>query len=205
MNLRILSSGIPVVVFFGMTRVAEPWTAVLAGFVVTAIVTYVNRRDRLIGLLAVYGFVILAVCAIIGIVSNDEKTFLASGPIGDFLFVPLYLGSILVGRPIIGGIVRELFPVVALHVPEKAPMWAWLTLAWALSNLGQGFLRLWLLSNMSVGEYLVWSRLLAWPMSAAMIALTTYVVLAEARKHGSSFEAMWETWRGERQQLPASD
>src|SRR5690606_22127869 len=114
------------------------------------------------------------------------KTFLASGPISDFLFVPLYLGSILVGRPIIGGIVRELVPVVRDHVPEKAPIWAWLTLAWAVCNLSQGFLRLWLLSNLSVGEYLVWSRVLAWPMSAAMILVTVVVVLAEARKHGSS-------------------
>lgn len=197
MNLRILSSTIPVAIFFALTRVSEPWVAILAGFVATAIVTYANRQDRLIGLLTVYGFVIVGVCAVIGIASNNEKTYLASGPIADFLFVPLYIGSVFVGRPIIGGITRELFPVLTHRIPHDAGLWAWLTVVWALFNMSQGVFRFWLLSRLSVGEYIVWSRLLNWPLSMTMIGITAYFVLREARRHGHSFGSMWSTWRGE--------
>lgn len=197
MNVRILSSVVPVVIFLALTRTMEPWIAILGGFMATAIVTYANRQDRLIGLLTVYGFVIVGICAVIGIAVNNEKAYLASGPIADFLFVPLYLGSVIVGRPIIGGITRELFPVLTHHIPHDASLWAWLTVGWTAYNISQGIFRFWLLDRLSVGEYIIWSRLLNWPLSMAMIGITAYFVLREARRHGHSLASIWNTWRGE--------
>ena len=135
MNYRIMASGIPVAVFYLLTRVSDPWVAVLGGFIASAIVFYYNRKDRLIGLLAAFGFVVVFVSSVVGVVINSEKAYLAAGPVGDFLFVPLYLGSVLIGKPLIGGIARELMPKYVGHMPINAPVFMWLTLACAEEHL----------------------------------------------------------------------
>ena len=175
-------SGAPVAVFYLLTRVADPWQAVLGGFIVSAIVYWYNRKDRLIGTLTAFGFGIVAITAVIGIVSDSEKAYLTSGPIGDLLFVFLYLGSIAIGKPLIGGIVRELFPAYTSRIPPNAPVYVWLTAAWAGYDLFHGLIRVWMLMELSVGQYLVISRLAFWPVSAVMIALTGWAVLGAARR-----------------------
>ncbi len=183
MNLRITASIIPVAVFYLLTRVADPWVAVLGGFVASGVVFFYNRKDRLIGVLTAFGFVVVAVSAVVGIVSNNEKAYLAAGPIGDFLFVLLYLGSIAMGKPIIGGIARELLPKYAGHVPVNAPVFTWLTLAWAGFDLIHGVVRLWMLDWMSVGEYIIWSRLAFWPFSSAMVGITGLLSVREGKRY----------------------
>jgi hypothetical protein len=198
MNFRILASAIPVAIFFALTRIAPPWVAIIVGFVATAVVTYANRKDRLIGLLAVYGFVIVAVCAVAGIVGNNEKAYLASGPISDFLFFPLYLGSVILRRPLVGGVARELVPAATLRIPADAFVFMWLSVLWAFYNLSQGFFRFWLLSELSVGEYIILSRLLNWPMSMVMLAITAVFIYREARRHGFDLREWLREPEGER-------
>ena len=190
MNLRILTSVIPVAVFFALTRVAPPWVAILCGFAATGVVTYKNRSDRLIGMLAVYGFAIVTVCAVVGIAGGNEKAYLASGPISDFLFAPLYLASLLWRKPLIGGVAKEMFPAYTHHIPDNAKVFIWLSVLWAIYNIGQGVLRSWLLSFMSVGEYIIWSRLLTWPFTAVVLAVTLYAVYRAAKHHGG-LEGDW--------------
>jgi intracellular septation protein A len=182
LNYRILASGIPVGVFYLLTRVADPWVAVAGGFVASAIVFWYNRRDRLIGALTGFSFLVVFVSALIGIIFNNEKAYLAAGPVGDFLFVALYLGSIAIRKPIIGGIVRELMPKYAGHVPMNAPVFYWLTIAWAIWDLLHGVIRLWMLGEMSIGEYIIWSRLAFWPFSTAMIGGTAWFAIREGRR-----------------------
>ncbi|MGE5594916.1 MAG: DUF3159 domain-containing protein [Hyphomicrobiales bacterium] len=195
MNYRIITSSIPVALFYAFTKFGPSWLAIAVSFVATAIVTYANRQDRIIGVLAVYGFVIVAVCAVIGIAANDEKTYLAAGPISDFLFVPLYAGSVFIGRPLVGGIARELAPALTHRIPQEAPIFAWLSLMWAAHNLVQGFFRLWLLGELSVGQYIVLSRLLNWPVSGTLIAITAWFIYREARRYGTRLEGEWWRWR----------
>ena len=189
MNYRILASGIPVAVFYLLTRVGDPWMAVLGGFIASAIVFYYNRKDRLIGVLAAFGFVVVIVSAIVGVVINSEKAYLAAGPVGDFLFVPLYLGSILIGKPLIGGIARELMPKYVGHVPINAPVFVGLTIAWAFWDLAHGLGRVWMLQELSTGEYIIWSRLAFWPFSSAMVGLSAWFALRAARNYPRDGEA----------------
>ena len=183
MNYRILASGIPVAVFYLLTRNFDPWVAVLGGFVASAIVFYYNRKDRLIGLLAAFGFVVIFVSSIVGVVINSEKAYLAAGPVGDFLFVPLYLGSVLIGKPLIGGIARELMPKYVGHMPINAPVFVWLTVAWAFWDLAHGLGRVWMLQELSTGEYIIWSRLAFWPFSSAMVGLTAWFAWRAAKHY----------------------
>jgi hypothetical protein len=182
-NLRILASIFPLGVFYGFSRVADPWVAVLAGFAASSVVFYYNRQSRLIGTLTAFGFVLVAVSAVVGIAANSEKAYLASGPIGDFLFVPLYLGSILIGRPIIGGIARELLPKYAGHLPANAPVFVWMSVVWAIYDTLHGLGRVWLLQELSTGQYIIWSRVLFWPISIGLVGLTGLLVMRAGQRY----------------------
>ena len=186
MNVRILLSAIPVLLFLGTRQVAPPWAAILAGFVATAVITYANRRDRLLGVLTMYGFAIVAICAVVGIAWDNEKAYLAAGPLSDFLFVPLYVGSVFIGRPLIGGISRELMPAFVQHIPLNAPVYRWLSLAWGLYDTSQGLLRTFLLRELSVNEYVIISRMVNLPLSALMVGVTAAFVWRAARHHRGS-------------------
>ena len=184
MNPRVLVSLFPVVVFFGLTRVAPPWLAIGGGFAVSAGVFYLNRRARVVSAMAAFGFVVLAVSAVVGIFLGSEKAYLASGPVSDFLFVPVFLGSIVVGRPLVRGIAAELFPSWVGGIPSGAPVFAWLSVAWAVYDFFHGVLRVYLLRELSVGEYMIWGRLLSWPVLAVLIGATVWSVYRAAPQHG---------------------
>ncbi len=182
MNPRLLLSGAPIVVFWVASRLLDPVPANILGFSAFVLVYVTNRRDGLIGLLTAFGFVIVAVSAVFGIIFESEKAYLASGPVSDFLFIPLHLGSIAVGKPLIGAITRELFPELGQRVPLNHPVFVAFTLVWAVYDVGLGIARTLLLQELSVGEYLVWSRVLGWPASTVLIAITGYFVFREAAR-----------------------
>ncbi len=181
MNFKILASGIPIAVFFGLSQVASPWIAITGGFTASTLVYYATRRDRLIGEIAAFAFVCVAITALVGIIGNSEKAYLASGPVSDFLFVPWYVGSVLMGRPLVGGIARELAPALAMKVPLQAPVFAWLSFAWAGFDAIHGTMRVYLLTHLSVGEYIVWSRLIGWPITGALLATSAFFIWRAAR------------------------
>ena len=183
MNFRILLSVIPVLLFLGMRQVAPAWSAIVISFAATAGITWLTRRDRLLGVLTVYGFAITAAGAVVGIAWNSEKAYLAAGPLSDLLFVPLYVGSVLVGRPLIGGIASELAPALVHEIPPDAPVYRWLSLAWAAYNLVQAVLRAYLLAGLSVNEYLIISRLLNLPLTGGMMLLTGGLIWRAVRQH----------------------
>jgi intracellular septation protein A len=196
-SFRIFVTFLPVAVFYLLTRVADPWVAVLGGFVATAVVFWFTRRHRLIGLLTLFGFGVVTVSAAVGIAWNNEKAYLASGPVSDFLFVLLYAGSIAVKKPLIGGIAHELLPAVAGRIPINAPVFVWLSVAWAVFDIAHGVIRLWMLGALGVGEYIILSRLVFWPFSGALVLVSFYAVLREARirEHVPAGVPAWELLR----------
>lgn len=185
MNFKILASGIPIAVFFGLSRIATPWIAISGGFTASTLVYYATRRDRLIGEIAAFAFACVGITALIGIFANNEKLDLASGPISDYLFVPWYLGSVLLGRPLVGGIARDLAPALAGKVPLAAPVFARLSVAWAAFDILHGTMRFYLLSHLSVGEYIAWSRLIGWPITGALLATSAFFIWRAARSLNS--------------------
>jgi hypothetical protein len=181
-NLRIATSIIPVIVFYALTRVAPAWLSISGGFAAATVVFWYNRRVRLISWLTVFGFAVIAVGAVIGIIWNNEKAYLAAGPAQDFLFVPVYLGSIVIRKPLIGGIARELVPAIARRIPTDARVFVYLSLAWAAYDLVHGAIRFYMLQELSVGEYLIWSRIAFWPAGAALVATTAILIMRESRR-----------------------
>ena len=185
----MLLSLVPVAVFLVLTRVTGPSLAVFGGFLASAGVFYLARRDRLIGLLTLAGFAVLTASAVVGIVKGSERAYLASGPISDFLFVPLYFGSLLVHRPLVGGIARELVPAITRGVPLDAPVYRQLSLAWAIFDVLHGSAALVLLNRLSVAQYVVWSRVLLWPFTGLLLAASAGIIWESARRSSAAEKA----------------
>jgi hypothetical protein len=182
-NVRILLSLAPVMVFVLLKQAGAPAAiSIGGGFSSSTIVFFLNRKARLIGWLTLFGFSLVAVGALVGIAWGNEKAYLASGPLSDYLFVPLYLGSIYVRQPLIGGISHQLFPRIAGHVPRDAMLFVYLSLAWAAYSILHGLIRTYLLMHLSVGEYLIWSRVVGWPTSAVMLGLSAWLIIREANR-----------------------
>jgi hypothetical protein len=188
-NPRVLLSVLPVAAFYFASRWFGATPAILAGFVTFVGVYFANRRDGLIGVLTAFGFVVVTVSAVIGLIWNSEKAYLASGPVFDFLLIPLHLGSLVIRKPLVGAIARELFPFLKPRIPINHPVFFGVTIAWACFDVFQGVVRGWMLHELSVGEYIIWSRVVGWPVSTALFLATVYFVFRAARGPG-------ETWRG---------
>lgn len=100
----------------------------------------------------------------------------------DFLFVPLYLASILLRRPLVGSIVHELFPRRFAVVPANHRVFVRLSLAWAGFDVVHGIVLTTLLLNLGVVEYVVWSRVVGWPMTGTMLFISFLAVRGTAKR-----------------------
>lgn len=185
LNFRIFLSIAPVLTFVALTRVADAWAAVLGGFAVSVVVFFFTRRDRLIGTLSVFGLTVVTISAVLGIIWNSEKAYLASAPASDFLFVPLYLASIRLRRPLVGSIVRELFRHRFAGIPANHCVFVRLSLAWAGFDIVHGVVLTTLLLNLGVFQYIVWSRIVGWPITGAMLLVSYLAIWRTASRSGS--------------------
>lgn len=176
MNPRIFLSIAPVLAFLVLTRVADAWVAVSGGFTASAVVFLLAKRDRLIGVLSVFGLAVVAVSAVLGVVWNSERAYLSAGPASDFLFVPLYLASILLRRPLVGSIVHEIFPQRFTVIPADHQVFFRLSFAWAAFDVVHGIVLTALLLKLEVIEYLLWSRVVGWPMTGVMLLISFLAV-----------------------------
>lgn len=170
---------LPVVVFWLVRRVASPEIAIGAGFVTSLIVFLMNRQRTATGILAVLGIVIVGGTAIAGILLGSEKAYLANGPIGDYIIMTIGLASIVFKRPLFSLLARELVPRVEQVLEPRHPVFFLTTWLLAVVNAVQGTSRVFLLENLSVDQYLVWSRVIGWPLGIALIAVA-YVLIGRA-------------------------
>jgi hypothetical protein len=192
-NPRLFITAIPVVVFYFLTVTVSPSMAVAGGFIAAAVVFYYTRQSPLYQALSAVGFVVVSLSAAIGIIWSSEKAFLAAGAASDFLFVFIYLGSVFIRQPLVGGITREVFPRLAGRLPTMAPVFVWLTVSWAVFDILAGLLRVYLLMNLSVGEYIIWSRVTVWPAGALLLSLTGYLIQRAAHRQRAAAESVAET------------
>lgn len=180
MSFRILLSALPIVVFFALSRVAEPWLSILGGFTASSLVLFVTRGNRLIASLTAFGFAVVTVTAALGIALDSEKAYLASGPISDLMFPFLYLWSIRQRRPLIGEVAWEMFPALTRVIPKDAKVFMLLSLVWAAFDVVHGTILGLLLRNLSVTEYIIWSRVIGWPLTGALVGISAIVIYREA-------------------------
>ena len=180
-NNEIWLSILPVAAFLLVDRVADTRVAIAAGFVAAVLVFLRTRKSGVIGYLAIGGIVIVGGTAVVGIVLDSDKAFFASDAIGDFLWMGAFLVSVVVGRPLIGVFVREMFPGVRDWLPETHRVFVTLSLAWAVQNVVTAVIRIILLDSLSTDSYLLWSRVATWPLNIGLFAISYYAIARAIR------------------------
>lgn len=178
------------VVFLALRELGfSPAVTVGGGFVATGLVYWYTRKDRLLGTISLIGFVVVSFSALLGIAWQNEKAYLAAGPISDFLMVSILIGSMAVRQPLVGSLACELFPGISGNLPRNARTFFGLSLLWAAFNLLQGTTRWYMLANMSPGDYTVWTKVLNYPVSAVLFVVTAWVIVRAAREVDSGIES----------------
>lgn len=169
-NLRILEGMIPMGVFWVAGEAGAPgWLAILLSLVSAAVVFVRNKEYGATRALSAIGFVVVASSAVAGIALHSEKTFAAQNIFGDLVFIGVGLGSIAIGRPIAGAIVREMFPTLKPHLRPDDAIFVALTLVVVVANAMQAGTRLWMIEEMSTNDYVLVSRLAGLPFNAVYI------------------------------------
>jgi intracellular septation protein A len=171
---------IPVGVFLVANYFGPAQLAIGLSFAASVVVFAVNRGHGAVRLLSVLGFSIVTVSAVVGIVANNERAFVAQNIVSDFIFAAVFVASVVVHRPLIGAIAREAAPGIAPVMAVDAPVFARLTLISAAMNVATGVVRIFLFQSLSVNAYVIASRAIGAPLSIAFIIYCYYAVTREA-------------------------
>jgi hypothetical protein len=170
-DTRVLQGALPAVVFLVANAMGPAQVAIGLSFVTSAVVFVRNRGAGVIQLLATMSFAIVAVSAAVGLALDSPKAFVAQNAVTDFVIAVIFTVSVVVRRPLIGLIARELVPAIRPVIDVTHIVFAQLTLLSAALNVGQGVARLFMLDALSANEYVIISRVVFIPMNIAFYAL----------------------------------
>ena len=172
----VFQGALPVVVFWIANSLFSAQIAIAASFVVSVIVFIRNKSSGAIRLLAILGFLIVSASAVTGLLFDSDRAFAAQNIIGDFVFAAIFLGSIAVGRPLIGIIARELTPGIQPVMDVRHAVFVQLTLINAALNVFTGVVRIFMFASLSTNTYVIVSRVAFLPLTAGFIVLC-YVMI----------------------------
>jgi hypothetical protein len=176
LDYRILYGALPLVAFW-IGYQWGPYVAIGLGFAATIAAYFLSHRRGIVGMLALFGLVVATGAAIAGIILEDERAYLARDAASDFLIAAIAIGTVLVRRPLLGIVVREMSPPVKRLLPPAHRAFVWATLVLAAVNVFQGIVRSYmLLGGLTVGQYLVFSRLFGWPTAIVMFIAIAVII-----------------------------
>jgi intracellular septation protein A len=166
-DFRVFLGIVPPVAFLAANYLASTQVAIIVAFVASAIVFVSNPGSGVIRALAVISFVVVAVSAIAGLASGSGKVFVAQNLVGDFLIAAIFLGSVVMHRPMIGAIAREMVPSMKPVMPIDHAVFVRLTLISVAVNVLSGVARAYLLDVLTEDQYVIASRALGFPLGVA--------------------------------------
>ena len=183
-NPRFLLSGLPALTFWAATHTASTQVAIALSFVSFFAVFQATKGVGTARMLAFLSLIVISMGAALGIATTSERAYLAADPASDALMAVLFLGSAAFGRPFVGMIVGDAVPGLAARLDPQHRIYLWLTLAWGLFNVATALVRWQMVTHLSVGEYLLWSRVLAWPLGYGVMILMGVALFLAARSPG---------------------
>ena len=161
----------PVLMFYVGWKTLGLVVGIVGATAVTTASFIWERRHGRTGLGASIGFTIALVQAVTGLLSGSARWYFAPGVIANTLGGLVFLGSVVVGRPLAGVFASESypFPPEVKSSPPFRRVFGRISLVWAAYLLGRGGLRLSMLVYTSVEAFLVVSVLSGIPLSAALM------------------------------------
>ena len=171
---RIFWTALPVVVFLILNTFwpEDLWrtqVAIVGSFLSSAYVFATNRDSGVIRALVVLGFLIVAGSAAFGLAINSAKAFAAQNIFTDFIMAAISLGSVLVGKPLVGAVARQGVPALRTLMDPKHRVFVYLTLTFMAINIVTGIFRIFLLGEFNATEYVLISRATGLPFSVGFL------------------------------------
>lgn len=134
----------------------------------------------------VLGVIGITVRTVVAVVSRSSFVYFFQPILGTVAMGCMFLISVAVGRPLIGALAGEFWPIppeVAAR-PAILRLFRRLTVLWAAVNLATGALTMGLLVSLPVGDFLVMKQLSGLAITGCAILLTVSLSLKTARREG---------------------
>jgi hypothetical protein len=162
----------PVLVFYVGWKTLGLVVGIAAATALTTGTFIWERRHGRTGIGASIGLTIAVVQAVTGLLSGSARWYFAPAVIANTLGGFVFLGSVMIGRPLAAVFATESYPFPP-EVKASATfrrIFGRISLVWAVYLLARGVLRLLMLVYTSVEAFLVVSVATGLPLSAAIVA-----------------------------------
>lgn len=176
LNYGVLEGGAPVIIFWVANNLGPSSLAIVLSFLTAAFVFVRNRKSGIVRILSIVSFAIVAASAAAGLALNNDKAFAAQNIVSDVSFVVIGIVSLVIGKPFVGPLTRELIPALRPLLNDADRVFVILTVVNVLINVVQAIVRVWLLDAMSTNSYVVVSRVIGVPFNVAYFGLA-YVLI----------------------------
>ncbi len=177
----IFWTGFPLIVFLVLNSLwpEDLWriqVAIVGSFLASLYVFVTNHDSGVIRAIVVLGFLIVSGSAIVGLAASSAKAFAAQNIYTDFIMVAVCLGSIAIGKPIVGAVARQGVPALRTAMDPQHRVFVYLTLAFMTINIITGILRIFLLGELDTNAYVLISRAVGLPFSVAFLVACYFAI-----------------------------
>jgi intracellular septation protein A len=182
---------LPVVLYITIVNTWGFRPAVVAVLTWSALVFFWHRRRTGgIDVFSASAFAFGCVKAAAGLITENERLYLAWPSIENLVYGTTFLGSALVGRPLVALYFQRLYPVPravqASHTYRNA--FVVVSAAWFCGHLVRAVLRLWLLATLPREVYLFVDAVAGWPITVPLSAFTAWYPVRQLRRIGHELE-----------------
>ncbi len=193
-----LEGVLPVLLFYAVWREAGLGPAVVASTVAAGLVVLLQLRRGLDVALAAVTCLFIVIQAIVGLAAHSATVYLAQPVVLSGLWGIAYIGSVAIGKPLIGAFARAWYPfppefrASAVYRREFGMQ----SIVWGVYCLARCGLRLWVLLAAGVGGLLVVSTVTSTPI---VVALAVWGVWHARRVFSAAVsDDVWDTQAVER-------
>ena len=183
----VLGSLLPVVVFYGTFRGWGFSPAVLVVLAWSAAVfAWHLRRTGGADVFSATTIALACVKAGAGLASQNPTLYLAWPSLENVAYGSAFLGSALLGRPLLALYAERIYPIPDNVRASKTFRHAFLVTssAWFCGHGLRAVVRLWLLFTLPLELYLIADTVAGWPINVSLVAFTTWYPLRALRRGG---------------------
>ncbi|MGH2758009.1 MAG: VC0807 family protein [Actinomycetota bacterium] len=176
---------VPLLGFYLGQKLGGVVWAVAVGCVLTMIVFPFERRVTGSMRWSWIGLAGVAVSAALALITSDPKLFFIRAVIGDAVWGVAMLGSLAVGRPLIGVLASWVVNIPQTYKDTSAYKRSFgiLTLVWGIVNLARAGGRGYLIVDGTLDQVVVGQMLTGWPVFAGLVAFSVWYPRRLARQY----------------------
>ena len=183
----VLGSVLPVGLFYVAFRTWSFTAAVVLVLAWSALVfAWHRRRTGGADVFSATTFGFACVKAGAGLLSQNPTLYLAWPSLENLIYGTAFLGSALLGRPLLALYAQRLYPIPPEVSASATFRRAFLiaSAAWLIGHALRGVVRLWLLYHLPLELYLIADTVAGWPINTSLVAFTAWYPLRQLRKAG---------------------